>query len=106
MLNALLIEELRWVNFVLAVVGYAWLVIRSTMRWWRYPYALRITLLVLSFYVLVSAWTSVEMAIQNTEPGTRSYGTLFANLALLVALTITQKTVLTPDENGRLPRGR
>lgn len=86
-------EVLRWLNFILAVTGLAWLGIRSAYRWPVYSNPVRLFLLTLSFYVFGVAFGAVEAALQDAAPlGFRVGMYLLGNIALLVTLAITQES--------------
>lgn len=85
------VEYLRWANMVLALIGLIWLVVRSAIRWGDYPYTLKLFLYAIGFFAFAVVEGSAEAAIQNAPIGFRSLVNLFANVALLTALALSQR---------------
>lgn len=84
-------EVLRWLNVILASIGFLWLTIRSILRVRDYPYTMRLYLWALAMYAIGVAEGSGEAALMNLPGGVRPFLYLAANIALLIALTLTQK---------------
>ena len=82
----------RDVNIALGLVCLVWLGVRSWRRWDEYPYAVRLFLLTLSFYVFGVTFGSIEVAVAGDWTfGARTFVFLLANLAMLTTLALTQK---------------
>lgn len=88
------VDAVRLLNVVLAVVGLVWLVLRSVHRRNRYPYAMRLFLLTLFFYVLGVLAGSLE-GLYNPPDGLNSRVFIFlvANIALITSLALSQSSI-------------
>jgi hypothetical protein len=93
---------IRDLNIALGLVCLFWLGIRSYIRWHEYPYAVRLFMLTLSFYIFGVTFGSIEVAVAGDWTfGARTAVFLLANLSMLVTLALTQKR-RSMTRNGNL----
>lgn len=95
------IDILRGINALLAMVAFTWLVLRSWMRRNEYPAPVLLFLHVLGFYILGTFELSLELLGRDAEPGFWSVIFLVGNIAVLIALVLTQEKramILHPEK--------
>lgn len=85
-------EHVSTFNLVIGLIGFAWLLARTTARWTEYPHEIRLLLVTTLGFVFALLETSAEQIIFNLNGSVNPFIIMAVKLLLLYSLFDTRTT--------------
>ncbi len=93
-------DPFAYINILLGIIGFAWLLLRSTTRWSEYPYEMKLLLFVTMSFIFALLETSAEQIINNDPVSFNSIVIFIVKAFLVFVLFRTRSTLYRTGERS------